>query len=147
MDANPEKSRLLQIPDHEIHSDPNWVAKGTIVAVIGRTKGDTIALIDVSDPRRPAITEVLWQKQDGPDVEPFYPVYSAATRRCVFVGVNAKGGALYSIQKGRAGSAKPLGPRGYEPKITGLTYSPDSRYLIYSVLGPAPTHEDKAPAK
>jgi hypothetical protein len=70
MDANPEKSGLLEIPDNQIHSDPTWAGKGTIVAVLGRTKGDTIALIDVSDPRRPTVNEVLWQKEDGPFVEP-----------------------------------------------------------------------------
>jgi RNA polymerase sigma factor (sigma-70 family) len=136
MDANPEKSGVLQIPNNQIHSDPNWAGKETIVAVIGRTEGDTIALIDVSDPRRAKVKEVLWRRANGPDVVPEYPIYSAATRRCIFVGVEAKGEAIYSVQQSKAGPAKPLGPPGYEPKIIGLAYSPDGRYFLYSVRGP-----------
>ena len=136
MDANPEKSGVLQIPNDQIHSDPNWAGKEMIVAVIGRTEGDTIALIDVSDPRRAKVKEVLWRRANGPDVVPKYPIYSAATRRCIFVGVEAKGEAIYSVQQSKAGPAKLLGPPGYEPKITGLAYSPDGRYFLYSVLGP-----------
>jgi len=50
--------------------------------------------------------EVLWRSANGPDVKPTYPIYSAATRRCIFVGEEAKGMALYSVQQGKAGPAK-----------------------------------------
>ncbi len=43
MDADPDKSGVLQIPDNEVYSDPSWAGVGTIVAVIGQTKGDTVA--------------------------------------------------------------------------------------------------------
>jgi RNA polymerase sigma factor (sigma-70 family) len=138
MDANPEKSGVLQIPDHQIHSDPSWAGKETILAAIGPTKADTVALIDVSDPHRVKVKEVLWRKANGPDVEPDYPIYSPATGQCIFVGIEAKGEALYSVQPNKAGPAKPLGPEGFEPKITGLAYSPDGRYVLYSVRGPGP---------
>ena len=144
MDANPEKSGVLQIPNHQIHSDPYWAGKGTIVAVIGRTEGDTIALIDVSDPRRAKVKEVLWRRANGPDVVPDYPIYSAATRRCIFVGIEAKGEAIYSVQQNKAEPAKPLGTLGYEPKIIGLAYSPDGRYFLYSVRGPGRVHGEGA---
>jgi len=139
MDANPDKSGVLKLPDHRIHSDPTWAGEGTIVTVIGRTAGDTVALIDVSDPRQAKVMRVLWRRANGPDVEPSYPIYSAATRRCIFVGGEAKGMALYSVEQGKAGPAKRLGPEGYDPKITGLAYSPDGRYVLYSVRGPGRT--------
>jgi len=145
MDANADKSGLLRLPDHQIHSDPSWAGEGTIVAVIGPTEGDTIALIDVSDPRQAKVKEVLWRSANGPDVKPTYPIYSAATRRCIFVGAEAKGMALYSVQQGKAGPAKRLGPEGYDPKITGLAYSPDGRYILYSVRGPWRTPGGVAP--
>ena len=136
MDANPEKSGVLRLPDDQIHADPSWAGEGTIVAAIGATEGDTLALIDVSDPSRPGVKEVLWRRADGPDVQPSCPIYSAATRRCIFVGTGAKGAALYSVSRGKSGPAKRVEPEGYDQSITSLSLSPDSRYLMFSCDGP-----------
>jgi Tol biopolymer transport system component len=145
MDANPDKSGVLQLPDHQIYSDPSWAGKGTIVAVIGLSEGDTVALIDVSDPPQARVKEVLWRKANGPDVTPSYPIYSATTRRCIFVGGGAKGMALYSVQQGKAEPAKPMGLEGYDPQIANLADSPDGRYVLYSVRGPDRTRGGDAP--
>jgi hypothetical protein len=139
MDANPDLSGVLRLSDHQIHSDPSWAGKGTIVAVIGPTVGDTVALIDVSDPRQAKVKEVLWRSANGPDVKPSYPIYSATSRRCIFVGIEPKGMALYSVQQGKAEPAKPLGLEGYDPQISSLAASPDGRYLLYSAHGPGRT--------
>jgi hypothetical protein len=143
MDADPEKSCDLQVAGQNIHSDPSWAGKGTIVAVIGPAKGDMIALIDVSDPSEPKVKEILWRKEDGPELNPAYPIYWPANRRCIFVGVGNDGESLYSVVQGQAGSAKPLGPRRRDPKITQLSFSPDGRYLLYSVRGPGPASGDR----
>jgi Tol biopolymer transport system component len=135
MDVNPDKSGVLRIPDHQIWSDPSWAGKGTIVAVVGLAEGDTVALIDVADPPQSQIKAVLWRRSNGPDVKPTYPVYSAITGRCIFVGGGEKGVALFSVEQGKAGPARQLGPRGYEPQITGIGLSPDGRYVLYSVHG------------
>jgi len=145
MDANPDKSGALRLPGQEIRSDPSWAGNGTIVAVIGPAEGDTVALIDVSDPPQAKVKEVLWRRANGPDVEPTYPIYSAATRRCIFAGGDVKGMVLYSVEQGKAASAKRLGPEGYDPKIYHLTYSPDGRYVLYSVRGPGRTQGGLAP--
>ena len=147
MDANAEKSGVLRNPDLEIHSHPSWAGKGTIVAVVGPDEGDTIALIDVADSPRAKVKEVLWRRANGPDVKPTYPIYSATTRRCIFVGVEEKGEALYSVPQGDAGPAKPLGPEGYEPEITGLSFSPDGRYVLHSLRGPGRIQWGRAPGK
>ena len=136
MDAKPEKSGVLRLPDDQIYADPSWAGEGTIVAVIGPTEGDTLALIDVSDPSRPRVKEVLWRKANGPDVLPSYPIYSATTRRCIFVGTGAEGQALYSVDRGKAGPAKRVEPEGYDHVITSLSFSPDGRYLLFSCDGP-----------
>ena len=44
MDANPDKSGVLRLPGQQIYSNPSWAGEGTIVAVIGPTEGDTVAL-------------------------------------------------------------------------------------------------------
>ena len=145
MDANPEKSGALQLPDQKIYSNPSWAGEETIVAVIGATEGDTIALVDVSDPPRAKLKEVLWRSANGPNVKPSDPIYSALTRRCIFVGAEAKGTRLYSVQQGKAEPAKPLGPEGYDPQITGLAYSPDGRYILYSAHGASPARGGLVP--
>jgi hypothetical protein len=138
MDANPEKSSDLKVPVQQIHSDPSWAGEGTNVAVIGPAQGDSIALVDVSEPLTPKVKEILWRTANGPDVLPDYPVYSPATGRCIFVGIGKDGESLYSIQKGKTPPAKRLGPQRREPKITTLACSPDGRYLLYSIRGPGP---------
>ncbi len=152
MDADPDKSGLLQIPDNEVYSDPSWAGVGTIVAVIGQTKGDTVALVDVSAPPRAKVKQVLWQKANGPEINPTSPIYSATTGRCIFVGADPKGTALYSVQQGKTGPAKRVGPKGYDQQISSLAFSPDGRFALFSGHGPgsaagvlAPQHE--LPAK
>jgi hypothetical protein len=143
MDANPEKSGILRLPGQQIYSDPSWAGERTIVAVIGPTEGDTVALIDVSDPSQAKVKEVLWRRSIGLDVTPSDPIYSATTRRCIFIGGDAKGVALYSVERGKAGPAKPLGLQVYDPPINSLADSPDGRYILFTVHGPGRTRGRK----
>ena len=136
MDVDPEKSGVLKLPDLVIYSVPSWAGRGLIAAVIGVTEGDRIALIDVSNPAQARVKEVLWRKTDGPDVNPTYPIYSAASRRCVFVGGRGEGMSLYSLQPGKGLPAKRLGKPGDRKLIVNLTFSPDGRYVLYSDNGP-----------
>jgi Tol biopolymer transport system component len=145
MDANPEKSGALQLADQKIHSNPSWAGEETIVAAIGPTEGDTIALIDVSEPPHAKVKEILWRRATGPNAKPSDPVYSATTGRCIFVGEDANGTKLYSVQQGKAEPAKPLGLAGYDPQITGLAYSPDGRYILYSAHGASPAGDALTP--
>jgi WD40-like Beta Propeller Repeat len=145
MDAAPEKSGVLQLSGHEIYAHPSWAGKETIVAGIGPTESDTIALIDVSDPHQAKVKEVLWQRANGPDVEPAYPIYSATTGRCIFVGKGAKGMVLYSVQHNQAGPAKPLVLQEQHPWIADLASSPDGRYILYSAQGPGEAQGNLTP--
>jgi hypothetical protein len=137
LDVDPDKVGGVQVPNHKIFPDPSWAGERTIVAAIGTTnEADTVAFIDVSDPRQAAFKEVLWRRANGPDVVPSYPIYSATTRCCIFVGGQAKGIALYSVQQGKAQPAKPLGPTGFDSEMASLACSPDGRYILYSIYGP-----------
>ena len=75
MDADPDRSGVLRLAEHQIYSHPSWAGKGTIVAVIGieAAEADTVALIDVGDPTQAKVKEVLWRRANGPDVKSFYP--------------------------------------------------------------------------
>jgi WD40 repeat protein len=136
MDVNPDKSATLNLRDLRIHSVPSWAGEATIVAVIGANEGDRIALIDVKDPGEPRVKEVLWRRAQGPDVAPTYPIYSAPDRRCVFVGGQAEGMALYSVRLGDDKPAKPLSKHGNRRLIVNLAFSPDGRYVLFSDNGP-----------
>ena len=152
MDARPEKSGVLRIPDYKIYSVTNWAGDETIVAIIGSDDvgaGDTIALIDVGDPEHGKIKEVLWKREKGRDVKLHYPVYSPITRRCVFGLEESRGMALYSFLHGRPDPPRRLEPDGFDHKITGLAYSPDGRYVLFSsdrteqrTRGPQPGRDD-----
>jgi hypothetical protein len=71
-------------------------------------------------------------------VQPRYPIYSAATRRCVFVGSEAQGMALHWVQHGTAGPAKPVKSQESHPWIADHAYSPDGRYILYSAKSREP---------
>jgi hypothetical protein len=98
-----------------------------------------IALVDVGDPSRARVNEVLWQRSNGPEIEPSCPVYVNASRRCYFVGATkSEAFGLYVIDHGKAGPAKRIGPEGDDPQMTDLSTSPDGRYLLYSSHGVDP---------
>ena len=64
------RSGVLKIPDQKIFSIPSWAGDGTIIAAIGAEAGDTIALVDVTNPDEAKVKEVLWKKSSGPDLKP-----------------------------------------------------------------------------
>jgi Tol biopolymer transport system component len=149
MDVRPERSGALDLPGHSIFSVPCWAGERTIVAVIGAAGvlGDTIALIDVTDPARARVKEVLWKSGQGLDVKPYGPIDSPATRQCVFIGkTEGKGRALYSIRHGQTGPPRRLEAEGlYDNLIQDPTFSPDGRFVVFS-SDRKPYHDPRAAA-
>jgi hypothetical protein len=134
MDSSGKTDVDLQIPELQIYTTPNWVSDGTIVAVVGRESGDTIALIDVTDPAQAKVKEVLWKanfKREGLDVRPTFPAYVPSSGLCVFIGRKA-GKALYSVQRGQPDKLKRLEPTGSETTMRDVTLSPDGRYALFA---------------
>ena len=134
MDSNGKTDVDLQIPDLQIFTTPAWVSDDTIVAVVGRESGDTIALIDVTDPAQGKVKEVLWKanfKREGLDIRPTFPAYVPSTGLCVFIGRKA-GKALYSFQRGQADKLKRLEPGGTETVMRDLALSPDGRFALFA---------------
>jgi Tol biopolymer transport system component len=135
MDVKPDKSGTLRIPGLQFYSVPSWASDGTIVAVVGAEFGDTIALVNVTDPAQGKVTEVLWKmnfKGKGLGVSPLYPAYTASTGRCDFIGKGNEGMALYSFRRGQADPPKRLEPEGYDTLIQDVALSPDGRYALFS---------------
>ncbi len=132
MDVDPEKSGVVSIPDNQIHSIPTWVDDTTIVAIIGATAGDQIALIDVRTPARARVKQVLWKRTNDRDPQPTCPIYPTADRRCIFSGADATGASLYSIEPGESARPKPLGQQPPRRTIVDLALSPDGRYALFA---------------
>ena len=132
MNADPEKSGIVSLPDDQIYSISSWAENGTIVAIIGATAGDQIALIDVRTPARARVKEVLWKRANDRDPKPTCPVYSTAARRCIFSGADVTGESLYSIQPGEGAGPKRMGQQPPRRTIIDLALSPDGRYVLFS---------------
>jgi Tol biopolymer transport system component len=132
IDIAKSESRHVEITDNSVYGWPSWADAQTVAAIVGSEgTGDTVALIDVGEPEQAKIKEVLWKPGQDDDMKPLWPVYSPSTRRCVFVGIQPKGMALYVVDKGQSGQAKRLEPDGLDRQIGGLAFSPDGRYLLF----------------
>ncbi|MDR3632426.1 MAG: sigma-70 family RNA polymerase sigma factor [Isosphaeraceae bacterium] len=132
LDVETGRTQPLTIPGQEVFSVPSWAGDGTIVTVLGTHHfAESIALVDLSNPDAATVKETLWKQENALAVDPSYPIYSAATERCIFVGEKRKDLALYSIQKGRPGPPRRLERVGHDKAITDLAGSPDGRYVIF----------------
>ena len=129
----------LKVPGHQIFSYPSWAGSRTLVSALASKEegeGDTIALLDVTNPAEAKIIEVLWQRGDDLDVTPRWPVYWPETRRCYFVGVEPNKRTLYSLDRGKSRRAKQVEAKGQDDKLGGLSFSPDGRYLLMGANRP-----------
>jgi hypothetical protein len=137
MDIEPEKSGPLNLPGKAIFWEPSWAGPGIIAAAIGTEAPDAIALIDVAEPARARIKEVLWDKAKGPDLKTYYPLYSPVTRRCVFVGIDSqKGQAFYTFRRGQTDPPRRLEDVPPDRMIQDTSMSPDGRYVLFCSTRP-----------
>ena len=121
------------MPDHKVYTPPNWAGEGTVVAILGENAGDTIALLDVTDPAEAKIKQTLWKRRQDSDIKPLSPVYAPETGTCVFVGEQAgKGLALYSVERGRPGPPRRLETEGFDNTLQSLSISPGGRFVTFS---------------
>lgn len=132
--ANPARPMVdpVLVEGGKVFSVPSWVGDGAIIVAVVQTWASTdVALVDVSNPAKATIKQKLFSK-DG-RMFPYYPVYHAATKRCVFAGREQDGTqdetALYSFRAGE--EHKRIEPEGYQGKIASLAFSPDGRYVLF----------------
>jgi hypothetical protein len=124
--------RTFELADGRVHSWPSWADADCIVAVVGSEQTSTaVALVNVGRPEPQPIREFLWRHSRRLDVKPSWPVYSAATRRCIFVGETLEGMALYEFEQGKPAETKRLEAGGLDQRIAGLSLSPCGRFLLF----------------
>ncbi len=130
----------VRLAGYEFRSVPQWAGDGaTLVATVHSAAGFDIVLVDISRPEQAQIKQVLWRAGDGLDVDLRNPkwgnscptaAYHAASGRCVFVGWNTSGAALYTLQAGQVDPPQRL-EAGYDNQLASLAFSPDGRYLLF----------------
>lgn len=132
IDVKTGKERPVQLGSHKIWSIPSWAADSkTLVANVHSATGAGIALVDVAEPEQAKVKQILWRRGDRLDVSPAFPVFSAETGRCLFVGREEKGMALYSLFISKYDPPQRLEAEGYDNKIANLALSPDGRYVLF----------------
>ena len=138
LDVETGKEQPIRIADQRVDAVPCWAGADALAAVLGTGLGDTIALVDVADPGKANVGEVLWKRTTEADPTPSYPVVPADGRRCVFAGTGPKGMALFSVPKGKAAAATRLEPAaGFDKVIADVAISPDGRYVLFCGDRPA----------
>lgn len=126
------KEQAVTLADHTIYSVPGWAGDAQTLVAVVRAKGPLmIALLDISEPAKAKVKEVLWTRGQGTNAEPMYPVYSKETGRCVFAGRTPEGSALFVLDAKAGQTPKPLEPNQFHPRIASLDLSPDSRQLLF----------------
>jgi hypothetical protein len=130
----------VRLAGYEFRSIPNWAGDAkTLVATVYSAAGFEIALVDVSQPQQAQIKQVFWKQGDGLNVDLRHPswgrscptaAYHAESGRCVFVGWDKNGAALYMLRAGRSDPPHRL-EAGYDNQIASLAFSPDGRYLLF----------------
>jgi len=132
MDVKTKAERPIQLADHKVWSIPSWADdSNTLVAIVHSATGAGIAMVDIAEPERAKVKQILWRRGDRLAVGPAFPVFSPDTGRCVFVGREEKGMSLYSISIGKYDPPQRLEPEGYDNKIASLALSPDGRYVLF----------------
>lgn len=135
IDIKTERLRRLTLPERHIFTTPGWAGNDTLVAAIGDTAADSIALLDISDPEQAKIKEVLWKKSAALNVIPAYPIYSPQTGRYIFIGRSRPddpAGSLYSFQAGQRERPRRYKPTGFGVALSDPNFSPDGRYILFS---------------
>jgi len=128
VDVKTAQATSIKLAGQKFHSAPSWAGDGrTIVAVIEAG----IVLIDVTTAERSRVTRILWRKGDGSDLTPTHPVYDKKSNRCVFVGRDNKGKALYEFQADAGKTPKRLEPDGGDSRLASLAFSPDGRFVLF----------------
>jgi hypothetical protein len=101
---------------------------------------DSLELLDVREPSEAKVVRTFWSRSSGPEVHPRWPLVSASTGDCYFIDDRGDTRTLCRLTPGvprKRLSALAVGG----PKLSGLSLSPDGRYLLFDAdrLEPEPT--------
>ncbi|MFO0892855.1 MAG: protein kinase [Isosphaeraceae bacterium] len=114
-----------------ISSWPRWAGPDMLVACIGGEKEpDEIALLDVRQPSGSRVIRTLWSRQIGPNFYPRSPLLHKAG--LFFITDEGSSRSLYFLPTDARVGALPSSMAVGGPKLSGLTLSPDGRFLLFA---------------
>jgi len=132
-DVSAKTRTRINVPGQSIFSWPRWSAPGMLVACIGDRKApDSIVLLDVSRTKNVKVVRTLWRRSEGPDLYARWPLFSPSSGDCFFVGDEGSKRTLYFLSSGAGGPERPTPLEIGGPKLSGLSLSPDGRYLLFA---------------
>jgi Tol biopolymer transport system component len=137
-----KRTTRLNVPGRTLYSWPRWAGPNLLVACLGNERApDSIVLLDVSRPSEARVVRTLWSRSSGPDVHPRWPVVSASTGNCYFIGDAGQERTLYHLSPDTDGRVRLTALEMGGPKLSGLSLSPDGRYLLFAAdrLDPEPS--------
>jgi RNA polymerase sigma factor (sigma-70 family) len=129
---------VLAVEGYQIFSWPSWAGPGKVVSSLAtHQEGDTIALLDVANPAKAKITEILWKRGPELDIAPRWPLFIPDTRTCYFFGVDPSNNRiLFKITREKPGKAVRMERDFQDDWRGGLSASPDGRYLLFNANRP-----------
>lgn len=133
MDVETGEQRPVKLAGHKFFSVPNWTGDGQVIVTVVRSDtGSGLVFVDIAKPEQAQVKQVVWRSGDRLDLNGVAcPVYSAKTGRCVFIGKDENGMALYMVQPSRFDPPKRLEPNRYDHKMARPVFSPDGRYVLF----------------
>ena len=136
------KGGVIEVPDHQVFSWPSWVGPRTVVTALAPKEtyeGDSIVLLDVSEPAEAKILEVLWKRDADLDVVPRWPVFRPGTNQC---SSKASCRKRKAVRRSGGRSIRSSGVNPCEPNPWGWSDKntfPDRRELASAACPSPPT--------
>jgi Tol biopolymer transport system component len=127
------RTTRINVPGRSIFSWPRWVAPDTLVACIGEgVVPDSIVILDISRPAEAKVMRTLWNHGAASDVYARWPLISPSSGNLFFIADERHMRTLFSVAPNAGGSGRPSALEVGGPKLSGLSFSPDSRYLLFA---------------
>ena len=127
------RTTRINVPGQSIFSWPRWVGPDMLVACIGeRVVPDSIVILDISRPEEAKVMRTLWNHGAASDVFARWPLISPTSGNLFFIGDERHMRTLFSVATNAGDSGRPSSLEVGGPKLSGLSFSPDSRYLLFA---------------
>ena len=132
-DFETKRTTRIDVPGQSIFSWPRWVARGQIVACIGGgIVPDSIVILDVNRPEEAKVVRRLWNRRAASDVFARWPVLTSPSGDLYFIGDELHTRTLFALAQHVPGPGRLSALEVGGPKLSGLSLSPDHRYLVFA---------------